>query len=495
MVFLALGVVATLTAPCVPEATACTGFRTGIEDRFVMGKSYDWNIGWGLVVFNPVGLEKTALTLGAQDSPATWTSKYASITFDQYGCEMPNGGLNDAGLAIELMILGQTQYPPPDGRPAVNELQFIQYCLDSFASVGEMIEGAALIRISSVHAKVHYLACDVSGACAAFEFLGGKMVVSTGAAMPAPTLTNSTYDDSAEYLGQFVGFGGNEPIPQSTGSLDRFVRASALSVELAGGDVPAAAFSILESVSQGDFSKWNIVYDLEDRTLHFRTLGSLAVKTISLSQFEPGCESGRWILDIDHPQGGDTRAAFAPYTMAANQALIDKSLADIQGLPPGAKSLLAMYPDTMECIPGTAQPDPSPEPDVVSADVMGEDVEPGLPEACPDPVAADSAAAGSDERAADASAADAVPDAATGNVGQAHSKGGCDAASGPVTPSPLLLLSALLLAVSTARRLRFGTARDGSSGNGRLAARDGSSGNGRLAARSEAPARRDRASE
>ncbi len=433
------------------DATACTGFRTGVEGRFIMGKSYDWDIGWALVVFNPIGLEKIALTLGGQDTPATWTSQHASITFDQYGCEMPNGGLNDAGLAIELMILGQTQYPPSDDRPAVNELQFIQYCLDNFGSVDEMIEGAALIRISPVHAKVHYLACDSTGICASFEFLGGQMVVATKDSMPAATLTNSTYADSVEYLGQFVGFGGDLAIPQTTSSLDRFVRASSLSVETADGEIPTAAFSILDSVSQGDFSQWNIVYDLEERTIHFRTYTSPARKVIRLDQFNPGCDSGRWILDIDHSEAGDARSAFVPYTKEANAALIDKSLSTIQGLPDYVKAVLALYPDSLECVPPVVQPEAQPDtdaPDGAGDDLVAVDDMGCSPEADSDALPADLPPGAADGQLLDGPASESSTD----GPDSVPSKGGCSAGASSAAPSGWLGFVLLLLAYRICRR-------------------------------------------
>lgn len=366
--FVALFICVSGMGVLVQEALACTGVRTGQTDRFVMAKSYDWDMGYGLVVFNPTGLEKSALNLDMQLTPVKWTSKYPSITFDQYGCEMPNGGLNSAGLAIELMILGQAEFPPPDDRPALNELQFIQYSLDTFASVSEMIEGVDSIRIESVYAPVHYLACDTTGACAAFEWLGGELLLSTGDGMPAPTLTNSTYASSAAYLAQFEGFGGTEAIPESTGSLDRFVRASSLAMAEADGSIPEAAFSILTSVSQGDFSKWNIVYDLSQGTIYFRTLGSALVKHIALADFDSHCSGGRYVLDIDHPDAGDAHSAFAPYSLEANKALIEKSLGTIPDLPPVALELLAMYPDSLKCVP---QEDPA-EPQVESLGEMSE---------------------------------------------------------------------------------------------------------------------------
>jgi penicillin V acylase-like amidase (Ntn superfamily) len=335
------------------DAHACSGFGTGMPGGYVLGKSYDWNLSFGLVVFNPRGLKKSALHLDLQETPAVWTSNYASLTFDQYACEMPNGGINEAGLAIELMVLGGTQYPFPDERPAVNELQYIQYALDSFASVEEMIEGTDLIRIRQAYAGVHYLACDASGNCASFEWLNGELALATAKEMPAPTLTNSSYEESAKYLANFEGFGGFDEIPGSSSSLDRFVRASSLAAKQADGEVPGAAFSILESVAQGDFSKWNIVYDLEKRVVHFRTLSSPEIKRVALSDFDPDCAAGHYILDIDHPVAGDVSAAFEPYTMEANKALIEKSLSSLPGVPEIAITILAVYPDSLECIPAT----------------------------------------------------------------------------------------------------------------------------------------------
>lgn len=93
----AAALLAASPAIVLPEAFACTGLRTGVQGRFVMARSYDWSIGWGMVVFNPLGLVKKGLVLGPKDTPANWTSKHASITFDQYGCEMPNGGLKMPG--------------------------------------------------------------------------------------------------------------------------------------------------------------------------------------------------------------------------------------------------------------------------------------------------------------------------------------------------------------------------------------------------------------
>ena len=56
-----------------------------------------------------------------------WTSKYGSATFNQYGREFPMGGMNEAGLVVESMMLFETEYPLPDTRSGIDPTQWIQY--------------------------------------------------------------------------------------------------------------------------------------------------------------------------------------------------------------------------------------------------------------------------------------------------------------------------------------------------------------------------------
>ena len=69
--------------------------------------------------------------------PFTWTSRFGSLTFNQYGREFPSGGINEKGLVVELMWLDDTRYPAPDGRGELPTLQWIQYQLDTAANVDD----------------------------------------------------------------------------------------------------------------------------------------------------------------------------------------------------------------------------------------------------------------------------------------------------------------------------------------------------------------------
>src|SRR3712207_5256230 len=86
------------------RGSACTTFCLRAGDGVVFGKNYDFSIGYGMVVTNKRGVAKTAL-LETDDRPARWVSRYGSITFNQFGRESPSGGMNEAGLVVELMWL------------------------------------------------------------------------------------------------------------------------------------------------------------------------------------------------------------------------------------------------------------------------------------------------------------------------------------------------------------------------------------------------------
>ncbi len=185
--------VAAAFVPAGTRALACTTFALDSAGTRVVGKCYDWHMGQGLVVINKRGVAKRAMTLDPADRPAAWRSRHASVTFNQYGVEMPNGGMNDAGLVVEVMWLDSSTLPRRDDRPAVTELQWIQLQLDSYSTAAAVAEHAKDVRVARAHGRVHYLACDARE-CAAIEFVAGELVVS-------------------RYLMKHAGFGGRAPIP------------------------------------------------------------------------------------------------------------------------------------------------------------------------------------------------------------------------------------------------------------------------------------------
>jgi penicillin V acylase-like amidase (Ntn superfamily) len=336
----------------VPESSACTTFCLKRGSKAVFGKNYDWSVGDGLVMVNKRGVAKTA-SLPPQEKPAAWVSRYGSVTFNQYGREFPNGGMNEAGLAVELMWLDQTRYPALDARPALGCLEWIQYQLDNFVTAAEVAANAGGLRISS-DAKVHFLACDKTGSCAAVEFIGGRPVVHTGASLPAPALTNHPYEDSLRYRERTAG---NAQALTGFSSLARFARASQRAEGFAAQgakDSVRYAFDTLDAVAQGSYTRWSIVYDLRAGRVYWRTRENRRIRTVALSEFDFTCATPVKLFGIDDGEGRVARR-FADYTPEANRKLVVSAVRQTEflaGMPPAAIAAAAAHPESTSCRKG-----------------------------------------------------------------------------------------------------------------------------------------------
>lgn len=327
------------------EAQACTTFCLHKGPRALFGKNYDWSVPDGLLVVNKRGVEKIAL-LPPSERPARWVSKHGSVTFNQYGREFPNGGMNEAGLAVEIMWLDETRWPDPDSRPSLGSLEWIQYQLDNFSTTGEVVQHLGDLRVTS-EAQVHYLACDRSGACVTVEFLNGKPVHHKG----ARALANHTYADSLRFLERSRG---KAEALEGRGSLQRFARAATTAerfAEKGGKDPIRLAFDTLDDVAQGDYTKWSIVYDLPARRIHWRTLGNRSMRFVELKAFDFSCASPVKVLDINTGQGNVT-ARFSNYTPEVNRSLVERSVRKTEflaGMPPEEITEIARQPESTSC--------------------------------------------------------------------------------------------------------------------------------------------------
>ena len=132
----------------VTTAFPCTTFVLEGGGKIYFGRNLDWDWESGMVVVNPRGVQKTALVMPGH-APAKWKSKYGSVTFNQFGDEVPFGGMNEAGLVVDNMWLDETQYPTADSRPEINMLQWVQYQLDTCRTVAEVLANDSKIRLAA----------------------------------------------------------------------------------------------------------------------------------------------------------------------------------------------------------------------------------------------------------------------------------------------------------------------------------------------------------
>ena len=328
------------------DISACTTFCLKNKNEVLFGKNYDWMIGDGLIFVNKRGVSKVS----SEDvNPAKWTSKYGSVTFNQYGWESPSGGMNEAGLVIELMWLDDTQYPTADERPSIDVLEWIQFNLDTASTAEEVVHNANTVRIASA-VKLHYLVNDRSGNSATIEFLDGKLVSHSGDRLPVPTLANDTYQKSLEY-----SKGATSTTTES--SLDRYSRAakrtrSFSSTSRKEKEAVDYAFDILSEVRQENSTQWSIVYDQRRGRIYFRTKKHADLKSIDTTSFDYSCGTRIKIFDIDTTESGDVTHRFRPYTRKENRELIGRSFRStpfLKNVPDPALDKLAEFPEIFSC--------------------------------------------------------------------------------------------------------------------------------------------------
>jgi choloylglycine hydrolase len=301
----------------VKDIFACTTFCINKNGQIVFGRNYDWVTGAGIVNTNLRGLFKTSMKVG-NAATISWISAYGSITFNQYGKEFPTGGMNEKGLVVELMWLDGTSYPAADNRPALGVLQWLQYQLDNASTVAEVTQSDTKIRIDENDTPLHYLVADAAGNVAAIEFLNGKMMVHKEMELPFAVLTNDTYASSVQTAHSLLqskpGFEKGSTVSLQNNSLDRFVKACSMVKKFneTKMDVPVTdfAFSILDKVAQGSYTKWSIVYDISNKRIHFKTDSNKDIKTIEFSVFDFACNKPSTMFNMNQDGKGDISKQF-----------------------------------------------------------------------------------------------------------------------------------------------------------------------------------------
>ena len=328
-------------------SNACTTFFIHFNGKMVLGRNYDWMSDEGIVCTNQRGLAKKSMKM-PDGNGISWVSRYGSITFNQYGKEFPTGGMNEKGLVVELMWLDATAYPKPDERPSIGVLQWIQFQLDNYSTVEEVIKSDSIVRITSGGTPLHYLVADANGHAATIEFLDGKLKVHYGKALPFPVLTNDTYDQSVNHHSHAGSKGNN--------SLDRFSQACKMITEFTsnsrGKPLVDQSFEILNAVAQGDYTKWSIVYDISERKIWFKTQKFKQLRSISFEAFDFSCHTPSRCINLNGEEAGDISRRTIEFSPTINEEIVEaaarQSTSRVSISRQQISGLLA-YPNTIIC--------------------------------------------------------------------------------------------------------------------------------------------------
>lgn len=323
----------------------------------------------GLVFINKRGVFKSAvswsyLMSGKPDEspPFTWTSKYASITFNPLGQEFPDDGMNEAGLFIGEMTLAETKLSLDSEKPRIFMCLWMQYVLDTCETVAQVVASASALTIDGW--AWHYFAADRTGETAVIEFLNGKLVVHTGETMPVPVLCNDVYERELKALKFSQEKTAEDPNFWKDKEIPRFVQATNMISAFPESPKPPVdcAFEILSALERGG-TQWSFVCDPVHKKVFFKTVVSSGIKFLNLSNFDPNCDSPVKFVDIHIDGEGDVSSRFQDYTPESNKAFIreavnailkispdlEKTIVSQGGTLDGLISRLATYPETVKC--------------------------------------------------------------------------------------------------------------------------------------------------
>lgn len=226
-------VTAAATALAPLPALSCTRLvYLGPDGNIVTARSMDWtvDIETNLWIF-PRGMERSG---EAGPNSIHWTSKYGSVIASGYEVSTTDG-LNEAGLAANVLWLAESEYPAYDpDRPGLTVAAWAQYVLDNYATVAEAVaaleaEPFALVtdKVPGMDrlATVHLSMSDATGDSAIVEYIGGRQVIHHG--RQYQVMTNSpTFDQQLALNSYWQQIGGTVMLPGTNRAADRFARAS-----------------------------------------------------------------------------------------------------------------------------------------------------------------------------------------------------------------------------------------------------------------------------
>jgi len=304
------------------KVSACSTFKLQKGDSLIYGHNLNQgDIGVpGLIFINKRGIFKIGRTWSElitkeylNPSFHCWISRYGSVTFNAFGRDFPDGGMNEVGLYIWEMNADFDDYPKNDSLPKLDQMNWMQYILDNYSTVEEAIQCASEIEINGW--GWHFFVGDAQGNTAAIDFIDGKVVVNTGENMPIPGLFNTPYDRELELLKYYQGFGGQYEPNLNDSEVPRFVKTAVMIREYKPiQKIVDYGFEMLKKLQVYDVPEWSIIFDARKRNVYFKTRINPELKSFSMDEVDFSNNSTVLILNMDIKNRGDVLNKFHPYS-------------------------------------------------------------------------------------------------------------------------------------------------------------------------------------
>jgi penicillin V acylase-like amidase (Ntn superfamily) len=269
------------------------------------------------------------------DSKVNWTAKYGSVTFNIYGKDFPDGGMNEAGLYVQEMTLNGGKFATDSDLPCFFMTLWMQYILDSFTSVKEVVESLSSFTIDGW--PWHFFVSDAEGNNTCIDFVDGTPTFYTEKNMPYPVMTNYFHDEELKVLSEYQGFGGKIPIDfTDMGDQDpmrptRFVHACQLIKDAPENPDVTYAFKILYAMDRTSEyptggRHWSYIIDIKENKIYFETRKSSNRKLFNIRGFNFTNTEPAKIIDLHTKLEGDVTGNFQSITKEQNDQIISDGL-------------------------------------------------------------------------------------------------------------------------------------------------------------------------
>ena len=291
---------------------ACSAFYFNGENK-IFAKNFDWGFGQGYLIKNIRGQQKYSYGFRG-NNVAGWTSKFGSITFNQNGKEFPYGGINEKGLVVEQLWLGNTEYQENNNK-TISELEWIQYQLDNYENVDEVIKNINSLTIKPI-ARIHYFLADKNGVSAVIDFVNGDVKIDRKQDK-FQVITNETSEDSKKY------YDFNKDInPNSRSHFDRYcILRNNLNVENLSISESFKKLNLVKEDEPNYKSYWSIVYDINKLEFYFKSVDNSEIKKVSLKDFSFHSNSNTEFSLIN-----SNKVNFQPYSSNDNLRLLTNAI-------------------------------------------------------------------------------------------------------------------------------------------------------------------------
>lgn len=334
----ALAATAALLGTSLDQAAlACTRVvYLGPDGNVMTARSMDWkvDVATNLWIF-PRGMQRNG---EAGPHSLTWTSRYGSVIASGYDISTTDG-VNEAGLAANVLWLVESQYPAYDGKkPALTLAAWAQYVLDRFATVREAVDALRQEPFIPVTdnvpgeqriATLHLSLSDASGDSAIVEYIDGKQVIHHD--RKYQVMTNSpTFDHQLALNAYWQQIGGTVMLPGTNRASDRFARASFYVNAIPQYRDPdlalAATFSVIRNASVPlgittpdepniSSTRWRSVVDHKRRLYFFESALTPNAFWVDLRKIDFSEQTGkvRWLALGEHQKNvfaGEVSAQF-----------------------------------------------------------------------------------------------------------------------------------------------------------------------------------------